>query len=139
MEVLAAGLTNVQADDTEERYIEIFKASGPAGYNNLPGCPGRSKLFWWRYSTAKARKAKTHVQTCMQKGSLTWFSPSVRKAERYVWTEMHGGLDMYCVASVSWLRLRQWQPPLHNASGQKGAGSGVVTIEVQVQVGACCL
>ena len=50
VEILAQGLTNIQADKTEERYIEIFKASGPAGYNNLPGCPGRSKLFWWRYS-----------------------------------------------------------------------------------------
>ena len=68
-EILAVGLTNVQADDTEESYIKIFKASGPAGYNNLPGCPGRSRLFWWRYSTAKAQKAKTHIQTCMQKGS----------------------------------------------------------------------
>ena len=59
VEILAAGLTNVQADDTEEHYIKIFKASGPAGYNNLPGCPGRSRLFWWRYSGAKAGKAKS--------------------------------------------------------------------------------
>lgn len=48
VEILAQGLTNIQADKKEEDYIEIFKASGPAGYNNLPGCPGRSKLFWWR-------------------------------------------------------------------------------------------
>ena len=39
VEILAAGLTNVQADNTEEHYIKIFRASGPAGYNNLPGCP----------------------------------------------------------------------------------------------------
>ena len=47
VEILAQGLTNIQADDTEERYIKMFKASGPAGYNNLPGCPGRTKMFWW--------------------------------------------------------------------------------------------
>ena len=53
VEILAAGLTSLQlaslqTDDTGEHYINIFKASGPAGYNNLPGCPGRSRLFWWR-------------------------------------------------------------------------------------------
>eukprot|EP00891_Asterochloris_glomerata_P000970 jgi/Astpho2/970/fgenesh1_pg.00016_%23_142_t len=53
VEILAQGLTNIQADETEERYIKIFKASGSAGYNNLPGCPGQSKMFWWRYSAAQ--------------------------------------------------------------------------------------
>ena len=61
VEILAAGLTNVQADDTEERYIEIFKASGPTGYNNLPGCPAKSRLFWWRYSNANIRRTKAKL------------------------------------------------------------------------------
>ena len=44
VEILAAGLTNIQAHHTEEHYIKIL-ASGPTSYNNLPGCPGRCKLF----------------------------------------------------------------------------------------------
>ena len=56
VDILAAGLTIVQADNTEEDYIRIFKALGPAGYNNLPGCPGRSRMFWWRHSTATAQQ-----------------------------------------------------------------------------------
>ena len=63
VEILAADLTNIQADHTEEHYIHILKASGPAGFNNLPGCPGRFKLFWWRYSTARAQKAETGMCT----------------------------------------------------------------------------
>ena len=31
VEILAAGLTNIQPDESEELYIKIFKASGPAG------------------------------------------------------------------------------------------------------------
>ena len=36
VEILAAGLTNVQADDTEESHIKIFKALGPTGYKICP-------------------------------------------------------------------------------------------------------
>ena len=69
VEILAAGLTNVQADDTEEHYIEIFKASGPAGYNNLPGCPGRTKLFWWQMARRQSRaKVFMNVNQTVSRG-----------------------------------------------------------------------
>ena len=45
VEILAAGLTNLQVEDKTKHYTGILKASGPTGYNDLPGCPGRSKLF----------------------------------------------------------------------------------------------
>ena len=70
VEILAAGLTNVQADDTEESYIKIFKASGPAGYNNLPGCPGRSRLFWWRSQHSKSTEGKDTYTDLHAKGVL---------------------------------------------------------------------
>jgi predicted GIY-YIG superfamily endonuclease len=55
LDVLATCATQAQADSLEAHFILLLKATGPMGYNDLPGAPRASAKV---HAMARARAAK---------------------------------------------------------------------------------